>query len=319
MRTNHHSQPAEFQKVADAPARNWVDNWAPIRLQPYLRLARLDRPIGTWLLLWPCLWSVALADLSNAQILPNTWYILLFAVGAIAMRGAGCVYNDLADRDFDGRVNRTRSRPIPSGQVTVKQAILFLTLLALIGLLVLLQFNGFTIFLGVVSLAIVAIYPFMKRITYWPQLYLGLAFSWGALMGWSAVKATIDPASLILYAAAIFWTIGYDTIYAHQDKEDDALLGLKSTALKFGKHTKPWLVLFYALALSGIWYAGFLAGGGVILNSALIVAGLHMIWQIKTLDIYDSTNCLIRFRSNRDFGLIVFSGIVLEMFFKAQF
>ncbi len=319
MTSNRKSQPAKFNKVADAPASNWVDDWAPVRLQPYLRLARLDRPIGTWLLLWPCLWSLALADLSEARILPNFWYILLFILGAIVMRGAGCVYNDLADQDFDGRVDRTRFRPIPSGQVTVKQAKLFMVVLALVGLTVLVQFNGFTIILGIVSLAIVAIYPFMKRITYWPQIFLGFAFSWGALMGWSAVKSTVDLAAVILYAACIFWTIGYDTIYAHQDKDDDALLGLKSTALKFGESTKSWLTLFYVLALTGIWLAAKLAGGGLIFNFALMLAGLQMLWQIRTLDIDDSTNCLLRFRSNRDFGLIIFSGIALEMLFQARF
>jgi 4-hydroxybenzoate polyprenyltransferase len=230
-------------RVADSTG-NWVDGWAPAWARPYLRLARLDRPIGSWLLLLPCWWSVALAA-AHAGTRVNAWHLLPFFVGAFAMRGAGCTWNDIVDRDLDARVERTRSRPIPSGQVTVAAAAAFLMLQALLGLAVLLQFNGFTVLVGLASLAVVAIYPFMKRITYWPQIVLGLAFSWGALMGWPATFGRLDAPAVLLYAGAICWVIGYDTIYAHQDRDDDALIGIKSTALLFRERTKPMLALFY--------------------------------------------------------------------------
>ena len=233
-------------RVSDAPPSNWVDRHAPDFAKPYLRLMRADRPIGTWLLLWPCWWSAALAWKAAGTRIPDLWLLLLFAIGATVMRGAGCVYNDIADRDFDAQVARTRSRPIPSGQVSITQAAIFMVALCLIGLAVLLQFNRFAIILGMASLGIVALYPFMKRITYWPQTVLGLAFSWGALMGWAEVFGRLDAPALLLYAASIAWTVGYDTIYAHQDKEDDALVGLKSTALKFGPSDE-------ALAVAVLW------------------------------------------------------------------
>ncbi len=303
----------EHERVADAPKSNWVDRFAPLAIRPYLRLARLDRPIGTWLLLWPCLWSIALADLANGDRLPSIGLLLLFSIGATVMRGAGCVYNDLVDKDFDGRVERTRSRPIPSGQVSVRNAKVYMVALSLIGFLVLIQLNWISIWLGILSLGIVAIYPFMKRFTYWPQIFLGLAFSWGALMGWSAVRAEVSLVSVILYASAISWTIGYDTIYAHQDKEDDALLGLKSTALKFGESTKSWLSLFFGLALVLLAFCGWLLSTGWVYWLGLLAATAHATWQITTLDIADRDNCLHRFRSNRDFGLIIFCTILLQM------
>ena len=228
--------------VADATG-NWVDKTAPPWSRPYLRLARLDRPIGSWLLLLPCWWSCALAAIA-AHNTPSVAQLALFFVGAFAMRGAGCTYNDIVDRDLDASVERTRSRPIPSGQVSVFSAGVCLVAQALIGLSVLLSFNVFTIGLGIASLVIVAVYPFMKRITYWPQIVLGLAFSWGALMGWAAVFARLDAPALLLYAGSIAWVIGYDTIYAHQDREDDALIGIKSTALLFGERTKPCSACF---------------------------------------------------------------------------
>jgi 4-hydroxybenzoate polyprenyltransferase len=233
-------------RVADATG-NWVDALAPSFTRPYLRLARLDRPIGSWLLLMPCWWSVGLAGMRTGHF-PNLWHIVLFFVGAFAMRGAGCTWNDLVDRNLDGLVERTRSRPIPSGQVTAMQAAAFLAAQALVGLLVLLQFNTFTIVTGLVSLLVVVVYPFMKRITYWPQIVLGLAFSWGALMGWPATFAELGWPALVLYAGSICWVIGYDTIYAHQDREDDLLIGIKSTALLFGENTRPMLASFYAAA-----------------------------------------------------------------------
>ena len=247
-------------RVADSTG-NWVDGFAPAWTRPYLRLARLDRPIGSWLLLMPCWWSVGLAAIhAHSQV--NLWHLVLFFVGAFAMRGAGCTWNDIVDRDLDARVERTRSRPIPAGQVTVAAAAGFLLLQALVGLVVLLQFNRFTVYVGFLSLAVVAVYPFMKRITYWPQIVLGLAFSWGALMGWPATFGRLDLPAFLLYAGAISWVIGYDTIYAHQDREDDALIGIKSTALLFGERTKTMLALFYALAVALIALAGWRAGGG---------------------------------------------------------
>ena len=232
---------SESGRVADSTG-NWVDTLAPPWSRPYLRLARADRPIGSWLLLLPCWWSAGLAAIATGQPYPNPWHVALFFIGAFVMRGAGCTWNDIVDRDLDAKVARTRSRPIPSGQVSVKGAAIFLVLQALVGLLVLLQFNRFTVFLGIASLAIVAVYPLMKRVIWWPQIVLGLAFSWGALMGWAAVFGALDAAPLLLYAGAIAWVIGYDTIYAHQDREDDALIGVKSTARLFGERTRLALV-----------------------------------------------------------------------------
>jgi 4-hydroxybenzoate polyprenyltransferase len=303
---------AETESVADAPRGNWVDTWAPAPWRPYLRMIRADRPIGTWLLLWPCWWSTALAAVAAGDSVPNPWYLALFAIGAFVMRGAGCVYNDIVDKDVDAAVARTRSRPLPSGQVSVTAAKIFMLALSFTGFLVLIQFNPFTIVLGIASLGIVAIYPFMKRITHWPQAVLGLAFSWGALMGWAAVFGRLDLAPVLLYVACMAWTVGYDTIYAHQDKEDDALIGLKSTALKFGERTKPWMVLFYGVALAGIAAAGLLAGAGPVFLAGLAVGAAHLVWQTATLDVNDGDNCLKRFRSNRDFGAIIFVALVAE-------
>jgi len=297
-------------RVADSTG-NWVDRVAPVRVRPYLRLAPLDRPISSWLLLMPCWWSAGLAAV-RAQAIPDPWHMLLFFIGAFAMRGAGCTWNDVVDRDIDARVERTRSRPIPSGQVTVKEAMVFMGLQALIGLMVLLQFNRFTIAVGIASLAVVAVYPFMKRITYWPQIVLGLAFSWGALMGWPALFGRLDWPALVLYAGAIAWVIGYDTIYAHQDREDDALIGLQSTAILFGARTKPMLAVFYAAAVILIGIAGFAAGGGAIFGVGLFAFAAHLAWQIVRLDIDDPDLCLMLFKSNRDAGLILFAGFVLD-------
>jgi 4-hydroxybenzoate polyprenyltransferase len=297
--------------VADA-TDNWVDTLAPAWSRPYLRLARLDRPIGSWLLLLPCWWSSALAAVAARAGGPSLVHIALFFIGAFAMRGAGCTWNDIVDRDLDGSVERTRSRPIPSGQVSVRQAAAFLALQSLIGLAVLLAFNGFTIALGIASLLIVAVYPFMKRITYWPQIVLGLAFSWGALMGWAGAFGRLDLAPLLLYAGSISWVIGYDTIYAHQDREDDALIGIKSTALLFGPRTKLMLALFYGLAVILIGAAGAAAGAGIVFTLGLVAFAAHLGWQIARLDIADPDNCLAVFKSDRDAGLILFAGLILD-------
>jgi 4-hydroxybenzoate polyprenyltransferase len=297
-------------RVADATG-NWVDGLAPAFSRPYLRLARLDRPIGSWLLLMPCWWSVGLAGMHAGHIL-SLWHIVLFFVGAFAMRGAGCTWNDLVDRNLDGLVERTRSRPIPSGQVSVAQATLFMVLQALTGFLVLIQFNRFTIMTGLVSLVVVVVYPFMKRITYWPQIVLGLAFSWGALMGWPAAFGRLDWPALVLYAGSISWVIGYDTIYAHQDREDDLLIGIKSTALLFGERTQPMLASFYAGAVVLIGTAGLMAGGGLIFGLGMIAFAAHLGWQVMRLDINDPAHCLMLFKSNRDAGLILFGAMLLE-------
>src|SRR4051812_24589091 len=305
-------------RVADATG-NWVDQSAPEWARPYLRLTRLDRPIGWWLLLLPCWWSSALAAVANGDWGPNPWHIALLLIGAVVMRGAGCTWNDLVDRDIDARVERTRSRPIPSGQVSATAAAVFLVLQALVGLLVLVQFNRFAIGVGLASLGTVAIYPFMKRLTYWPQIFLGLAFSWGALMGWAAARGALEAPAFLLYAGSIAWVIHYDTIYAHQDREDDALAGLKSTALLFGANTKPMLALFSAAAVMLIGAAGLAAHAGAVFALGLAAFAAHLIWQIVRIDIDDPDSCLRMFRSNRDAGLILFATLVLDAAAKRAF
>ncbi|MGE0006129.1 MAG: 4-hydroxybenzoate octaprenyltransferase [Parvibaculaceae bacterium] len=298
--------------VADAPADNWVDRFMPAALRPYARLMRLDRPIGWWLLLLPCWWGLGLAQIAGPGGMPDLWYGLCFLLGAIVMRGAGCTLNDIADRDFDARVARTRSRPIPSGQVSVQAALLFLVLQGLAGLVVLLQFNRTTIMIGAASLAIVAVYPFMKRFTYWPQVFLGLAFNWGALVGWSAVHDGLGLAACLLYLGGISWTLAYDTIYAHQDKEDDILIGVKSTALKFGAASSLWIGGFFAAALLLIEASLWLAQAGLLAHMGVAAAALHAAWQISRLDIDDPRRCLALFRSNREFGLLILLGLLLD-------
>lgn len=305
--------------LSDAGARNLVDRYAPAPLVPYLRLARADRPIGFFLLALPCFWSVSLAARSLDEPYPDPWLLVLFALGAIVMRAAGCTYNDLIDRDIDARVARTRSRPLPSGAITPRAAIFFMLALCLIGLFVLLSFNATTIWLGLGVIPIVAFYPFVKRFSHWPQAVLGLAFNWGALLGWTAVLGRLDWPAVVLYAGAVLWTIGYDTIYAHQDREDDDLIGLKSTALKFGRATKPWLGLLYALAWLAITAAGLMAQSGTAFLLIMMAAAAQLGWQISTLDIDDPENCLKRFRSNRDFGLIVLGAILIDAALSAIF
>jgi len=304
-------------RVADATG-NWVDRSAPLWSRPYLRLSRFDRPIGSWLLLMPCWWSAALASGIAHDLHQLPKMIVLFFVGAFVMRGAGCTWNDITDRDLDAKVERTRSRPIPAGQVTAKRALAFLVLQALIGLAVLLQFNGFAIATGIASLIIVAAYPFMKRITYWPQTVLGLAFSWGALMGFAVVFGRIDAAALVLYAGSICWVIAYDTIYAHQDTEDDALIGIKSTALLFGARTQSALMLFYGLAIVLIGTALVLAGAHWAAWLGLAVFAVHLVQQIIRIDIHDPALCLRLFKSNRDAGLLLFAGLLADAIMRAM-
>lgn len=304
-------------RVADAPSGHWVYRALPRAVWPYAQLARWDRPIGWQLLMWPCWWSAALAAAAFARpgesiwtLLPSPWHLFLFAAGAIAMRGAGCTYNDLVDAKIDAQVERTRSRPLPSGQVSRRQAWAFLVVQALVGLLVLVQFNGFAILLGTASLGVVAIYPFMKRVTDWPQFVLGLAFSWGALMGWAALFADLDQPALYLYAGSILWVIGYDTLYAHQDKEDDALVGVRSTARLFGSRTKAWLVALYGGALTFFLIACVTAEVPMPALAGLVAAGFHMGRQIQAVDIDDPDQCLRLFKSNTTVGWMIFLGFV---------
>jgi 4-hydroxybenzoate polyprenyltransferase len=315
------TRPATATRIPDAPSGNWVYRALPYALWPYAQLARWDRPIGWWLLLWPCWWSLALvAGVAELSLFEGLAFGALFLIGAIAMRGAGCTYNDIVDAGIDAKVERTALRPIPSGRVSRRQGLIFLIAQLAVGLLVLLvlvnlrgKFNGFALGLAFLSLLVVLAYPFAKRVTNWPQLVLGLAFSWGALMGWAVVLGDLNRPAIGLYAAAVLWTIGYDTIYAHQDKEDDALIGVKSTALLFGPHTKAVLGVLYTLSClllalavlraESAWpaYAGIAAGGG------------HMIWQIARLDIDDGARCLALFRSNTQFGWIIFAGLIAAL------
>ena len=300
--------------IADATTGNWVERYLPTGLQPYAQLMRLDRPIGLWLLLPPCLWGLFLAQIAKGGGTPNLWYAFLFLIGAIVMRGAGCTVNDIADRNFDAQVARTKQRPIPSGRVSVGQALVFLAAQCLLGLLILVQFNTYTIILGISSLAIVAIYPFMKRITYWPQLVLGLAFNWGALVGWSAVHGALSWPPIILYVGGVFWTLAYDTIYAHQDKEDDILIGVKSTALKFGASTKYWLIGFFAASLIAIDVGLWLVQAAFIAHIGVAMAAVHAVWQVKRFDADDPALCLTLFKSNRIFGFLITAFLLLDCF-----
>jgi 4-hydroxybenzoate polyprenyltransferase len=304
-------------RVADAPSGHWVYRALPRSMWPYAQLARWDRPIGWWLLLWPCWWSTALAATAFARpgdplltLLPSPLTLLLFLVGSVAMRGAGCTYNDIVDERIDAEVERTRSRPLPSGQVTRRQAWIFLVAQALVGLAVLLQFNGFAVVLGLCSIAVVAVYPFMKRITNWPQLVLGLAFSWGALMGWAVEFGDLDGPAIMLYLGSILWVIGYDTIYAHQDKEDDAIVGVHSTARLFGENTKIWLTGLYGFALMFFAVAFAAAEAPMPALAGLVAAGAHMARQIYVLDIDNPTQCLRLFHSNKVVGWLIFLGLV---------
>ncbi|MEM7302144.1 MAG: 4-hydroxybenzoate octaprenyltransferase [Pseudomonadota bacterium] len=299
------------QRVADAPSNNWVYRVLPVGLWPYAQLARWDRPIGWWLLLWPCWWSLAMAAIHGEQPL-NLWLLALFFLGAITMRGAGCTYNDLVDHKIDMAVERTRSRPLPSGRVTRKQTVAFIALQLVVGAAILFSFNGFAIVTGLVSIVVILAYPFAKRVTDWPQFVLGLAFSWGALLGWAAVFGSLSAAPVILYLGSILWVIGYDTIYAHQDREDDALVGVRSTARLFGEKTRLALSLLYGAAMLLFAIGFFLAGAGWIAFAGLALGAAQMIWQIRTIDIDDGDQCLRLFKSNSHFGWILFLGLVVD-------
>ncbi|SMO38611.1 4-hydroxybenzoate octaprenyltransferase [Paracoccus laeviglucosivorans] len=295
--------------VADAPADNWVDRHAPPDWRPWLRLSRADRPIGTWLLLLPCWWGIGLAMLADAPSWRDLWIALACGLGACLMRGAGCTWNDITDRHIDDKVARTRSRPIPSGQVTVRGAVVWMVAQSLAGFVILLTLGKAAIILGIASLGLVAIYPFAKRFTWWPQVFLGLAFNWGVLLAWAAHMGSVGPAPVLAWVAGIAWTIFYDTIYAHQDAEDDALIGVKSTARLFGQNSGKYLLWFGAGAVT-LLSLSVLATGASGLGLLLAFVGIaafaaHLAWQLRRFDMHDGAGCLRLFRSNRDAGLIV--------------
>ncbi len=298
---------------ADAVPASWVEH-APRSLRPWLRLARLDRPIGTWLLFWPCIFGLILgaaADERRFLDWRDLYYVALFGIGSLVMRGAGCTFNDIVDRDIDAKVARTSGRPIPSGAITTRQAVLFLIVQCLVGLGILIQFNLFAVALGASSLLLVAAYPFMKRITWWPQAWLGLTFNWGALLGFAAQTGRLDVGVGMLYAGLIFWTLGYDTIYAHQDKDDDELIGVKSTARLFGRDSRKWILRFYAIAFTLILAAGFTEHTGWPFAFVMLAAGAHLLWQVKRLDVDNADNCLGVFRSNRETGALIALALLL--------
>lgn len=294
--------------ASDIPRGNWLDRYLPSSMQPYARLMRLDRPIGTWLLLLPGWWALAWAEAQGHW--PDLLWVALFGIGAILMRGAGCVINDMFDRDFDAQVARTADRPLASGAIRMRAAFGFLAALLLVSLGILVQFNTFAMAVGALSLALVVPYPLMKRITWWPQAWLGLTFNWGALLGWAVVRGEIEPATLVLYAAGFFWTLGYDTIYAHQDKEDDALVGIRSTARLLGAHSRPCIAGFYAVCTALLALSAWMAGTGWPFWIGLALGAAHLVWQTAAIDFDDPKDCLAKFRANRDFGLIIFAAAI---------
>ena len=296
--------------ASDIPKGGWVDRLLPAAARPYARLARLDRPIGTWLLLFPCWWSIAFA--SPQPLSPESLILFAtFGIGALTMRGAGCTFNDICDRDFDAQVARTRDRPLPSGQVTVRGAVVFLAVLLALGLAILLTLNPFAIAVGVASLVLVFAYPLSKRVTYWPQFVLGLAFNWGALLGWAAVREEISLAPVLLYVGGIFWTLGYDTIYAHQDRRDDPAAGVKSTARRLGLDSKPWLYAFYLIAAALFAATGHVVGLGWVFYAGLALATLQFVWQVADVDLDAPKDCLAKFRSNRLAAWLILGSIVI--------
>jgi 4-hydroxybenzoate polyprenyltransferase len=312
-----HSTQVPAGAPRDAQHAHWFAHLPP-RLKPWAQLMRLDRPIGAWLLFWPCVFGLilgAIADERNFTDWRDFYYVLLFGLGTIVMRGAGCAFNDIIDRDFDASVARTRGRPIPSGAISVRGAAILTIALCLIGLVILLQFNWLTVGLGAASLVLVGAYPFMKRITWWPQAWLGLTFNWGALLGFTAQTGRLDLADFYLYAGLFFWTLGYDTIYAHQDKDDDALIGVKSTALLLGGQSGKWILRFYAVAFTLILAAGFADHAGWPFGVVMLAPGAHMLWQVTRLDIDNADNCLMLFRSNRATGTLIAAAFAAAAWF----
>lgn len=311
--SSHRPEIQDNGRVSDAVGHHWVDTHVPTIIRPYLRLSRIDRPIGTWLLLLPCWWSLALCIVNNpsSRRLEDIWIVCACAIGAVLMRGAGCSWNDYNDRKLDAQVKRTRSRPLPSGQITPKAALIWMIMQSILALIILLTFNSFAIFIGVASLIPVAIYPFAKRFTWWPQIFLGIAFNWGALLAWAAHSGALSLIPTMLYISGIFWTLFYDTIYAHQDREDDDLVGIRSTARLLGEHTKIWLATFATLAFLFMAFSAFQAISAstgfwviILLSLGVAIFGLHLAWQLKQLNINNSEVCLNLFRSNRNAGLL---------------
>ena len=300
--------PETERSASDIPRGGWVDRALPRAARPYARLARFDRSIGSWLLLFPCWWAIAFATPT-----PVSWEFLrlfaLFGIGAVVMRGAGCTYNDICDREFDAQVARTRDRPLPAGEVTVVQAALFMAVLLAGGFAVLISFNHYAVWVGIASLALVFTYPLMKRVTFWPQFFLGLAFNWGALLGWAAAGGALGAPALVLYGGGILWTLGYDTIYAHQDRRDDPAAGVRSTARRLGLGSKPWLYGFYAGAITLFGGVGYLIDLGWPFYLGLALGAAQLVWQVADLHMDDAKDCLAKFRSNRLFGWLVLAGI----------
>jgi 4-hydroxybenzoate polyprenyltransferase len=307
---------ATSQVPADTAAP-WVGHMPP-RLKPFAQLMRLDRPIGTWLLYWPCVFGLLLGTAAEERRFTewsDFYYLILFGIGALVMRGAGCTFNDIVDRKIDAQVARTSGRPIPSGAVGVTAALVFLAVQCLVGLVILSQLNPFAIWLGASSLLLVAAYPFMKRITWWPQAWLGVTFNWGALLGFAAEAGRLDLADAMLYAGLFFWTLGYDTIYAHQDKDDDALIGVRSTARLFAGESGKWILRFYAAGFTLILAAGFTEHMGWPFAFVMLAAGAHLLWQVRRLDIGKPDNCLRVFRANRETGALIAAAFLLASWF----
>ncbi len=306
---NEQANEQDTEQASDIPVGGWVDRM-PGWSRPYIRLARYDRPIGMWLLLFPCWWSIGMALALPGGDWRDAWLFAAFGLGALTMRGAGCTYNDIMDRDFDAQVARTANRPLPAGEVTVKQAVAFLVLQLFVGLGILLTLNRYAIAVGAASLVLVFTYPLMKRITFWPQFVLGLAFNWGALLGWAAVRGELAAPALLLYAGGIFWTLGYDTIYAHQDRRDDVGAGVKSSARALGLGSKPWLYAFYVIAAAFFAGAGIAGGFGFPYFIGLALGTAQLIWQVADVDIDNPKDCLAKFRSNRLFSWLFLGGIL---------
>jgi len=296
----------------DINRTHWILRLLPAGMRPYGRLARWDRPIGIWLLLFPCWWALAFsAPLSREHGAGAlAWLMLLFAIGALAMRSAGCTWNDLLDRDVDAHVERTRNRPLPAGEVTTRQALAWLVIQAALGAVILFSFNTFAIVVGLASLLVVAIYPLMKRVTSWPQVVLGFAFNWGALLGWAVTQDRIPAAAIALYLGGVAWTLVYDTIYAMQDQRDDAIVGVHSTARRFQARPRTWLTFFAVLTVAGFGLAGWLTGIGVLYYVALAAVAAHLAWQVVTLKPHDPADCLHKFQANRFIGWLLLVGII---------
>ena len=286
---------------------SWIDSPKISNIRPYLKIMRFDNLTGKFLLLWPCMISIAFAFEGQVPLL----LMLKFIVGSIVMRSAGCIVNDIVDRKIDAKVERTKNRPLANGDMKLYEAIFLLILLLSLGVLILFTFSSTVVLLGVIIVIPIFIYPFMKRITYWPQIFLAMTFNWGALMGWAAVKDSVNITGVLIYLACIFWTIGYDTIYAHQDKKDDSTIGVKSTALKLGVHTKKYLYLFYMLTTILFWIVGILVGSGILFHLFLIIGLLHLYWQANKVDFNLRSDCMAKFSSNRYYGLIIFLGVML--------